>query len=242
MTDSTFSALLLAQVRQDGARPLVTFYDDETGERVELSVITYANWVAKTASLLQDEFDIERGSRVLVDLPTHWLGPVWLGAVWSVGATVVDPGSTGADLVVCGPATVSAHATQSVPVVALSLRPLGARFTDPLPAGVTDYGAVVWGQPDAFVAYDEPAPGDLAWDGSRGPVDQDHLLAEARSGPWGVPGIRLLTGANPCTRDGAATLLGPLTAGGGTVWVAHPAADGWRRRAEAEHATLVVEE
>ena len=39
------------------ARPLVTFYDDATGERVELSVATYANWVAKTAGLAQDELD-----------------------------------------------------------------------------------------------------------------------------------------------------------------------------------------
>ena len=43
------------------ARPLVTFYDDATGERVELSVATYANWVAKTAGLAQDELDVERG-------------------------------------------------------------------------------------------------------------------------------------------------------------------------------------
>ncbi len=46
----TFSDVLTRQLRADSGRPLVTFYDDATGERVELSVTTYANWVAKAAS------------------------------------------------------------------------------------------------------------------------------------------------------------------------------------------------
>ena len=33
-------------------QPLVTFYDDATGERTELSGITVGNWVAKTGNLL----------------------------------------------------------------------------------------------------------------------------------------------------------------------------------------------
>ena len=38
----------------DPARPLLTWYDDGTGERVELSGATLGNWVAKTANLLVD--------------------------------------------------------------------------------------------------------------------------------------------------------------------------------------------
>ena len=38
---STFPALLSELLRADAGRPLVTFYDDATGERVELSVATY---------------------------------------------------------------------------------------------------------------------------------------------------------------------------------------------------------
>ena len=53
-------------------------------------MVTYANWVAKTAALLSDELGLERGGSALVDLPTHWLGPVWLGALWSVGVAVTD--------------------------------------------------------------------------------------------------------------------------------------------------------
>ncbi len=46
--------LLTQAVADDPARPLITFYDDSAGERVELSVVTFANWVAKTANLLVD--------------------------------------------------------------------------------------------------------------------------------------------------------------------------------------------
>src|SRR5579859_6537412 len=43
--------LLRSLLEADPARPLITFYDDATGERVELSVKTFDNWVAKTANL-----------------------------------------------------------------------------------------------------------------------------------------------------------------------------------------------
>ena len=83
----------------------MTFYDFATGERVELSVATYANWVAKTASLLVEEADLERGQRLLVDLPAHWLTPVFLGAAWTVGLEVVwDESAGAADGFVTGPA------------------------------------------------------------------------------------------------------------------------------------------
>src|SRR5215212_9865168 len=84
-------AALLADARQrDPARPLATHYDDATGERVELSATTLANWVAKTANLLQDEFDVALGSTVAVSLPVHWQTAAVLLAAWSCGATVAD--------------------------------------------------------------------------------------------------------------------------------------------------------
>jgi uncharacterized protein (TIGR03089 family) len=238
----TFADLLAEQVRAGGGRPVVTFYDDATGERVELSAVTYANWVAKTAGLLQDELGLERGGRLLVDLPTHWLGPVWLGAAWSVGLAVTDePGAAPADVVVCGPQRLEEHAAGGGPVVALSLLPMAARFREPLPSGVVDYGAVVWGQPDAFVAYDPPTGADLAWQSSATTLTQRQLLDEARSAAAARPGTRLLTAVNSCTRDGLVGLVGPLAAGGGTVWVRNPDASRWAHTAEVERATLLVE-
>ena len=147
-----------ALLRSDPSRPLVTFYDDATGERVELSVATYANWVAKTAGLAQDELDAERGRPACSSTcPRTGSGAVWLGAAWSLGLAVTDdPGSrTGPTWWSAGPERrrgVRRARAGGAPVVALSLRPLGGRFTEPLPAGVTDYGAVVLAQPDAFVA------------------------------------------------------------------------------------------
>jgi uncharacterized protein (TIGR03089 family) len=238
---TTFPDTLTSLLRADGTRPLVTFYDDATGERIELSVTTYANWVAKTAGLAQDELDLERGGLVLVDLPTHWLGAVWLGAAWSLGLTVTDDPALAdeADLVVCGPAGVASYAPRAarVPVVALSLRPLGGRFTEPLPAGVVDYGEVVLSQPDAFTPLDVPTGADPGWRDGDGTTSQADLLTEARTAGVVGPGGRLLTDVNPCTRAGRATLLGPLVAGGGVVWVRHPDPGGWEARAEQERAS-----
>ena len=234
-------AALAALLRADPTRPFATFYDDATGERIELSVTTYANWVAKTAGLAQDELDVERGGLVLVDLPTHWLGAVWLGAAWSLGLAVTDdPALAGeADLVVCGPdgvATYAGHA-ERVPVVALSLRPLGGRFTEALPTGVVDYGAVVLAQPDAFFADDPAGPDDVAWRDGSGTTTQAALLAEAASAAVVGRGGRLLTDANPCSRQGSASLLGPLVAGAGVVWVRHPDESAWAARVEQARAT-----
>ena len=237
----TFPDVLSAQLRRDPARPFVTFYDDATGERVELSLATYANWVAKTAGLLQDELDVERGALVLVDLPTHWLGAVWLGAAWTMGLTVTaDQELAGeSDLVVCGPDSLApyAHERSGPLVVALSLRPLGARFLEPLPAGVVDYGAVVLAQPDAFAPLDAPAADDLAWRGAGDAWSQDALVSAAHESDLVVDGGRLLTDVRPTSAPGLHTLLAPLVRGGGAVWVRHLAADRWDTLAAQERIT-----
>ncbi len=239
----TFPAALAALLRTDPARPLVTFYDDATGERIELSTATYANWVAKTAGLAQDELDAERGGLLLLDLPTHWLSAVWLGAAWSLGLEVTDDPTLAddADLVVCGPAGVATYAEHAarVPVVALSLRPLGGRFTDELPTGVTDYGAVVLAQPDAFAAYDPPEGGDAAWRDGSGTATQRALLEEAAGADVVAEQGRLLTDVNPGSRDGAVLLLASVVRGAGVVLVRHPEPSSWDTRAVQERATDV---
>jgi uncharacterized protein (TIGR03089 family) len=247
---STFPELLAGQLRRDGSRPLVTFYDDASGERVELSVTTFANWVAKTSGVIQDELGLERGDTVLLDLPAHWLAPVWLGACWSTGLVVTtglsdDPSTdlaADAALVVCGPDRLDQHAATGRPVVALSLMPMGRRFTEPVPDGVVDFGVVVWGQPDAFVAHDPPEPTDAAWRGPGGasPRSQAEVVAAAAAQPWSALGTRLLTDLPPVSEAGLDAFLGPLLGGGGTVWVRHPDPAGWQRRAESEQATAVL--
>ena len=232
---ATFPALLSDLLRADPGRPLVTFYDDATGERVELSVATYANWVAKTSSLFVEELDLERGGTLRVDLPTHWLGPVFLGAAWNVGLVVVPDGD--ADAVVCGPDGLAAYAdlAGSLPVLACALQPLGVRFRDPLPPGVHDFGVEVWSQPDAFLPYDPPGPDDEAVPGTS---QRDLLAGGSAAGPDLADGDRLVTTANPASPAGLPSFVGPLVRGGSTVWVRHADPAAWERRRDDERATV----
>lgn len=73
-------------------KPFVTYYDDATGERTELSYATFDNWVAKTANYLRDEHGVVPGQSVGLDLPVHWLTVVLAFAAWRAGATVVREG------------------------------------------------------------------------------------------------------------------------------------------------------
>lgn len=222
--DPTFSDVLARQLRHQPGRPLVTFYDDATGERVELSVTTYANWVAKAASLLADEHGLERGDVVCVDLPPHWLGPVFLGAAWTVGLVVAAPDDEQADAaeaVVCGPAGLARWADRAadLPVLACALLPLGVRFADPLPPAVHDVGVEVWGQPDAFVPWDPPGPDDLATTAAYGSLTQGRIWESAAAGSLVTDGGRLLSEANPASPPGIASFTEPLARGGSLVLV-----------------------
>jgi uncharacterized protein (TIGR03089 family) len=231
---STFPQLLDALVRRDGARPLVTFYDDDTGERTELSVTTYANWVAKVSSLLADELDVEPGSRLLVDLPAHWLGTVVLSAAWACGFEVVWSDDN-PDAVVTGPAGVGrwAGAATRTPVVATALLPLAGRFADPLPDGVHDLGVEVWSQPDAYVAWPGPADDDPAVTGTT----QADLWSAAAAGSSVSDGGRLLSEANPASPSGLASLTEPLARSGSLVLVAHVSPERRERIATDERVT-----
>ena len=218
---TTFPAVLSRLLRSDPGRPLITFYDHASGERAELSVTTYANWVAKTASLLVEEHDLERGQRLHVALPPHWLGPVFLGAAWTVGLEVTLDGDAGrrARRGRGRPRGLGQWAPRAaeLPVLACSLRPLGVRFAEPLPAGVHDVGVDVWSQPDAFVPPDPPEDADAARPG----LTQGGLWEAAAAGSLLTDGGRLLTEANPASPPGIASLVEPLARGGSLVLVAH---------------------
>ncbi|WP_320780978.1 TIGR03089 family protein [Streptomyces sp. CRN 30] len=225
-TDRTPADLLRSALAADPARPLVTFYDDATGERVELSVATFANWVAKTANLLQDGLSAEPGDRVALLLPAHWQTAVWLLACSSVGALADVAGDpAAADIVVSGPDTLDAARACSGERVALALRPLGGRFPQP-PEGFADYAVEVPGQGDRFVPYapvdpEEPA---LIVAGRRfsGAEVVERARAEAPSLGLAGPGSRLLSGLPYDTWEGLnAGLYAPLATGGSVVLCRH---------------------
>lgn len=140
----------------DPAQPFLTYYDVTSGERIELSAVTTANWVAKTSNFLIDGLDAENGTRIRLDLPTHWETFVWILSAWSVGAVLTDHD---ADIAVVGPSLDADEETR----VALSLKPLGLPFDHP-PMGFIDYNAEVLGHSDHFQAFDPPNAQSLALD------------------------------------------------------------------------------
>ena len=228
---TTFASVLEGLLRGDASRPLITFYDHASGERTELSVTTYANWVAKTAGLLADEHDLTRGQVIRIDLPTHWLVPVFLGAAWTVGLAVTHDDD--ADAYVCGPKSLDRWADRDAIVLASALQPLGTRFADPLPPGVHDYGVEVWSQPDAWVAFDPPGPHDLAV----GDTTHAELWAAAAAGDVLADGGRVLTEENPASPSGLPSFTEPLVRGGSLVLVAHADPDRLEATYAAERAT-----
>lgn len=140
----------------DPSMPLLTYYDMSTGERVELSGTTTANWVAKTSNFLVDDLDADSSSRIRIGIPTHWLRFVWILSAWNVGAAIVD---TAADIGLSGPELEADERHR----VAASLRPLGGRFITE-PDGFLDLGAEVPGHGDHFFAADPPTSETLATD------------------------------------------------------------------------------
>ncbi|MEV4844297.1 TIGR03089 family protein [Micromonospora matsumotoense] len=69
-------------------RPLLTYYDDATGERTALTASQLGGWAARTAGLLRDGCGLGPGSRVAVLLPPHWRTAAVLLGAWSVGMAV----------------------------------------------------------------------------------------------------------------------------------------------------------
>ncbi|NEA30869.1 TIGR03089 family protein [Streptomyces sp. SID13031] len=198
----TLPELFGAAVRRDGANPFLTYYDDVTGERIELSAVTTANWVAKTANLLVDEYDLEAGETVAIGLPPHWLGVVWALSTWSAGATV----TTGeGDLAITGP---DFRVRGSRETIASALLPLGGRFREPVPEGIHDYGAEVYNHPDLFVPFDPPTASAAAYD------EQTHADLIAAAEPITD---RVLTTTSLVVPAGLGTLVGVISGGGSIV-------------------------
>lgn len=225
-TAATPAALLDAALAADPARPLVTYYDDATGERVELSVATFANWVAKTANLLQGDLAAAPGDRLALLLPAHWQTAVWLLACAATGVTAVpaDPASpdttAAADLVVSGPDALERARDCTGERIALSLRPLGARFPQP-PDGFLDYAVEVPGQGDRFQPYAAADPDAPALVVAGAELSAAELVVRARADAESralAPGSRTLSTLGYDTWEGlSAGLYAPLAAGAGVV-------------------------
>lgn len=224
-----FASLL----RTDASRPFVTYYDETTGERTELSVKSLANWVAKTHHLLGDDLGLGVGDTALLALPAHWISvPILLGCL-TAGLELVADGD--ADVAFVAPGT-SAGDIPDVFMIAPEAAAVGLRGAEP--PGARDYVAAVRPQADAWAGVQLIAgPDDPCLPGmTRGDVI-------ARAAEAGLPErARVLT-----TRDWADpddwldTVLAPLAVQGSVVFVRNcPDESVLDRRMSQERATVRI--
>jgi uncharacterized protein (TIGR03089 family) len=246
LTDSLLDPLLGV----DRMGPRITYYDDATGERIELSTVTLANWAAKTANLLRDEFGVGRDSRVAVLLPAHWQTLAVVLGVWWIGAEValVSPPSRfahapeddgPADIALCTSDRL-AEADEAVAggeVAVLSLDAFGKPVAD-LPIGVTDYATAVRVHGDQVVPERSPGP-------AFGGRSVDEVLAEARRSAelQGFTGDDRVMSARAWAspQDVIDNLLAVLAAGSSLVQLTNPDPAVLDRRRVTEKVTRTLD-
>ncbi|MFL6158675.1 MAG: TIGR03089 family protein [Marmoricola sp.] len=211
---TTLPALLERRLGADPGQPLVTYYDDSTGERTELSVKTWANWVSKTANLFADELMLDPGDDLRIDLPPHWLGTVFLGGLLASGLNLDDT----APVAIVGPdALARGTGLGTTTTMACALTPFATRFTEPLPPGVLDHGTIWAGQSDVFSPIE--------------PTELGEVVPDDR---------RVLTDLDPLGEQGRALLLGLLAGTGSLVLVRELEDSEWPARSQNERATAVL--
>ena len=234
MAAATPESLFSARLAADPGGPLVTFYDDATGERIELSAKNTGNWLAKTYSLLTDSLGLGPGDTAFVGLPLHWLAaPILLGC-WYAGLRVVTTPTPDAAVAFADADTLAAlTAAPAEEVFAVSMLSMGR--PDEPPPGAEDYALAVRPMPDAWAGV-RPRAGasEAALDGmTRAELVEAATAAADRLGL--DAGGRLLWSDEP---DWTAALLAPIAAGGSTVLVRHADPAGLAARCAAEQVTV----
>lgn len=233
--------------RAAAQRPLVTFYDDAIGERLEFSRRTFDNWVAKTSNLLVEGLDVRPGGTVVLDLPAHWQTAVVLFAAWGTGQRVVigprpELGSAADEgiWVTDAPADAPEWADE---VLGLSLDAFGAPLRD-APAWVTDYAVEIRTYGDRFPSPVPTSPNTPVLNVTNTTFTRERLDREigetvARHGLTAED--RVLCTVEYTTAEALVSgLLAPLEAGGSVIICRNLDDDLIRRRIETEHVTAVA--
>lgn len=228
-------APLAAALTGGGRTPLVTYYDDATGERTELSAAALGTWVARTAALLTNGCGLGPGSRAAVALPPHWQTAAVLLGSWAAGVAVSQWGAATAGLANVGAGndepfdvTFAAgyrigawldHVPDAHHRFALGLAPDAAPLAE-VPDGYRDYVVAAGEQPadpGAFVATHagDPASVDGTSYGQWGAIARELATAGDLH-----PGDRVLVDAAD-SEVAVRWLLAPLAAGASIVLCAN---------------------
>jgi len=239
---TTIPQAFATAVRRDPTMPLLTWYDDATGDRTELSGATLENWVSKTANLLVDGAGLGEDDSVAVLLPPHWQSAAVLLGAWTAGLAVDlgdDPQPVAALFAV--PDRVEAAAAWTTgDRYATGLLPLAMPLRA-VPPGYLDYVVEVRNYGDHFRAVRPVHENDRAF---AGPVELSHLdvchAATDRAEELGIAaGDRVLVDADAYP-DPADWLLAPLLAGASVVLCADLDPASVPRRAESEKVTVTL--
>jgi uncharacterized protein (TIGR03089 family) len=245
-TTADVSALLPAT-----DRPLLTYYDDATGERTELSAAELGGWSARVAGLLHDGCGLTAGGNAAVLLPPHWQTAAVLLGAWSAGIAVsFRPWAT---------AGLPAQPQDRLDAVFISRKRLDSwleevpaaphRFvlglapglTPPaeVPEGYRDFAAEVVRHPDIAPAYAAVRPGDAASPDGTTYAEWSDVAHDIAAALHLRAGDRVLVDADNHEQP-VQWLLAPLAVGASIVLCAHLDRDALDRRIAAEGVTRVL--
>jgi uncharacterized protein (TIGR03089 family) len=235
-------------------KAVLTYCDDLTGERVELSEAALAGWVSRTVGLLRDGCGLGPGDRMAVLLPPHWQTAAIVLGGWTSGLAISFRPLATAGLPVNGAGAdapldavfVARDRVDSwledVPDAplrfALALAPGVSGLTE-VPEGYRDYLTEVGGFPtsplvDAPILPSDPATVDGTTFREWGNVARDLAVYLGLR-----PGDRLLVDASAHEHP-AKWLLAPLSVGASVVLCANLDRSTIDNRAAGERATRIL--
>lgn len=241
------SELFARALARDPAGPLITYYDDGTGERTEVSATTLDNWVAKTANFLTDGLGLDDKSSLAVLLPPHWQTAGILLGAWAAGHLVRDfPDVDVADqpdVVFCTEPELTSYADLACDVVGVTLDPWGRGLSQQW-RRITDYAAEIGTYGDQYLHAGPVDPNAEALRAGSMLLTQQSLVetAEELASRLGMDGGgRILVGCDLAATAGPASwLLAPLAAGSSVVLVTDARSDRLPARAASEHITATL--
>ena len=232
-------------------RVRLTYCDDATGERTELTAAALGGWAGRAAGLLRDGCGLMPGDRAAVLLPPHWQTAAVLLGAWSMGVAVSYRPWAIAGLAAPDPAPWDAVFVaqgrldswlEAVPAgrhrFVLGLAPEGAGLVD-VPDGYRDFIVEARRYPDTPPPYWEVGPAGAAspdgttyaeWAGlAHGFAESLELKA----------GDRVLVDVS-AREQPVMWLLAPLSVGASIVLCANVDRDHLNERAAAEGATHIL--